>query len=195
VRARPVRWQHPGHRGGRPDGRRRRAAILTLPWDIRLRRPVRRDSGCRRPRAAAEADARRGSHPYGEQPSLPGNLKRRLPVTLCPQEMTHFREIATRASSAFAASDAVATTSPKSFMNRTRSGMPLSMNVESVSAASNAIYLPCSIAVPISNPYVCNRGRRPSRCSLVAATIAAFPALRAAPMNYVRSSRINRSSE
>ena len=69
------------------------------------------------------------------------------------------------------------------------------MNVESVSAASNETYLPSSIAAPISTPYACSLGRRLSRCNSVATTIAAFPALRAAPMNSVRSSRKLRSSE
>ena len=61
------------------------------------------------------------------------------------------------------------------FRNRTGSGMPLTMNVESVSAASNEMYLPCSIAAPISKPCACNLGRRLSRCDSVAITISCIP--------------------
>jgi hypothetical protein len=114
-------------------------------------------------------------------------------VTLCPQEMVHFSEDCNAGLFSLPAFAAVPMRSHKSFKNRTESGMPRSMNVGSASAASNAIYLPCSIAVPIFKPYACNRGRRLSRCDSVATTIAAFPALRAAPMNRVRSSKTNRS--
>ena len=55
------------------------------------------------------------------------------------------------------------------------------MKVERASAASNRMYLPCSIAVRISEPCTCNLTRRLFRCDSVATTIAAFPASESSP--------------
>jgi hypothetical protein len=64
-----------------------------------------------------------------------------------------------------------------------------------VSAASKAIYLACSIHAGISTPQACNLCTRPSRWEAFAIATAAFPDLRAGPMNCDRPSRSCRSSE
>ena len=84
---------------------------------------------------------------------------------------------------------------PNTFKNRTGSGMPLTINVDSASVASSEMYLPCPIAAATSTPCASNLGRRSFRCDSVATTIAAFPVLRAAPTNRVTSSRRRVSSE
>ena len=47
----------------------------------------------------------------------------------------------------------------------------------------------CPQEMVISMPYICNPGRRLSRCDSVAITMAALPALRAVLMNRVTSSK------
>lgn len=89
---------------------------------------------------------------FREQVSEFLHLNRRLCVTLRPQQMHAFSENDRAGCSDFAAFAAFGMRSSNSVINRTGSGMPLSMNFESLSAASNAIYLSSSMALPISKP-------------------------------------------
>src|SRR5207248_3403101 len=97
----------------------------------------------------------------------------------------HSPQAATRACSPCTLFAVLAIRSPVTLENWAASGRSLTINVAIVSASSNAIYRPCSIAALISKPSACNLVRSVCRCSSVATTIAAFPVLRTAPTKRV----------
>jgi hypothetical protein len=107
----------------------------------------------------------------------------------------HSPQAATRKCIAFARLLAAEIKSPTTFKNRTGSGMSLTMNLEIVSAESNATYLPSLMAARISKPSVSSLSSGLSRCDSVPITITAFPALRAALIKRVHPNRKSESSE
>jgi hypothetical protein len=122
-------------------------------------------------------------------------LNRGLSLALFPQEMHTFpkhRHASLLSTRSFRRRDDQIT---QELQESSRIRQIITINAGSVSAASKMIYLPCSIAAPMSKPYAFNRRRRASRWASVATTIAASPALRAVPMNCVESFRSNVSSE
>src|SRR5438045_5802557 len=108
-----------------------------------------------------------------------------LGITLCPEEMNTFCEIATRGCPTLAAFAALGMRFPKASINKTGSGIPLSMNAESMSSASSATYRPCLTAAPTFKPRTSKLERRLTRCDSVATTITTLPPFRAAEMNCV----------